>query len=165
MVTQGKWIVYAAIVGLFAMMGGFVYYASLDVPRLERATIELVDVELLDVNSIESRAKLKVTYLIANPSDKTFTIPLIRYNLKIDGVELGSGAYSTGDIAMPGRAAFFPGAAIELDNIFNLVYSDRISDQYNAIVSGQNLNYEAEGVMEVESAWSVIEKDFVTKLN
>jgi len=141
LVTQGKWIVYAAIVGLFAMMGGFVYYASLDVPRLEQATIELVDVELLDVNSIESRATLKVTYLVANPSDKTFTIPLIRYNLKIDGVELGNAAYSTGDIPMPGRVAFFPGAAIELDNIFNLVYSDRISDQYNAIVSGQNLNY------------------------
>jgi len=165
LVREGRWIVYAAMGGLFALLGGFVYYASLDNPELEKAEIELSSVELVDVNSIESRAKLKVSFLVTNPSDKTVTVPLISYNLKANGIDLGSGSYSTTDIAMPGRAAFYPDASIELHNIFKLVNSDQISDEYAAIVSGQDLTYEAEGTMTVESAWSIIEKDFVTKLN
>lgn len=164
MVAPGRWIVFAAIGGLLALMGGFWFYASLDKPELQKAEIELADVKVLDVNSIENRAKLSVTFLVTNPGDVTFTISQISYNLKAEGVDLGNGEYSTLDIAMPGRAAFYPDAAIELSNIFNLVYSDRISDQYDAIVSGQNLNYDAEGVISIESAWSIVEKEFITKL-
>ena len=164
MVAQGRWIVFAAMGGLFALLGGFVFYASLDNPELEKAEIELAGVEVLDVNSIENRAKLSVTFLITNPSDLTFTIPQISYSLKANGVNLGSGEYSTMDIAMPGRAAFFPDATIELPTTFSLVYSDRISDQYNTIVRGLPMNYEVEGMITIESAWSIVEKDFETKL-
>ena len=43
-------------------MAGGIYYASLDNPELERATIELDSVELTDVNSIEcSKIKSKLS--------------------------------------------------------------------------------------------------------
>ncbi len=67
---QSKMVVYVAIAGLFAMMGGFVWYASLDNPQLELAEIELQSVEVISVNSVEDSAKLQITFLVKNPSEK-----------------------------------------------------------------------------------------------
>ncbi|MBI2127472.1 MAG: hypothetical protein HYU00_00135, partial [Nitrosarchaeum sp.] len=53
---QNKIIVYAAIAGLFGMMGIIVWYASLDNPELEQVEIKLLNVEVKDVNKIENSA-------------------------------------------------------------------------------------------------------------
>ena len=109
---------------LLGMMGGIVYYASLDNDDLSMATIELESVELTDVNSVESRATLKVTFLVANPGEVTVTVPVITYTLYADGSDIGSGTYSTEDVAMPGRAAFYPDAEIPLKNKLTIVMSE-----------------------------------------
>ncbi len=160
MKPPGRSILVVAILALLGIMAGGVYYASLDNPELEKATIELDDVKLIDVNSIENTAKLKVTFLVTNPSDLTFTIPLINFDLYVDGVFVGLGSYSTEDIAMPGRAAFYSGAEIPLDTYMTLVRSADNHSAYDAIVSGQNIDYTATGMITVESAWSIIEKEF-----
>ena len=113
----GRSILVVAILALLGMMGGIVYYASLDNDDLSMATIELESVELTDVNSVESRATLKVTFLVANPGEVTVTVPVITYRLYADGSEIGSGTYSTEDVAMPGRAAFYPDAELSLIHI------------------------------------------------
>ena len=158
----GRSILFVAIIGLLAMMGGIVYYASLDNDDLSMATIELQEVELIDVNSIENRAMLKVTFLVANPGEVTVTVPVISYQLYADGSEIGSGAYSTEDVAMPGRAAFYPDAEIPLKNKMTIVMSEMSETVYNKIVSGQIVQYSATGQMTVESAWSIVELDFDT---
>ena len=158
----GRSILFVAIIGLLAMMGGIVYYASLDNDDLSMATIELQGVELIDVNSIENRAMLKVTFLVANPGEVTVTVPVISYRLFADGSEIGSGAYSTEDVAMPGRAAFYPDAEIPLKNKITIVMSEMSETVYNKIVSGQTVQYSATGQMTVESAWSIVELDFDT---
>ena len=158
----GRPILFVAIIGLLAMMGGIVYYASLDNDDLSMATIELQGVELIDVNSIENRAMLKVTFLVANPGEVTVTVPVISYRLYADGSEIGSGAYSTEDVAMPGRAAFYPDAEIPLKNKMTIVMSEMSETVYNKIVSGQIVQYSATGQMTVESAWSIVELDFDT---
>jgi len=61
---QSKMVVYAAIAGLFAMMGGIVWYASLDNPQLELTEIELQSVEVISVNSVEDSAKLQITFAL-----------------------------------------------------------------------------------------------------
>ena len=159
----GRPILFLAIIGLLAMMGGIVYYASLDNDDLSMATIELDSVELTDVNSVESRATLKVTFLVANPGEVTVTVPVITYRLYADGSEIGSGAYSTEDVAMPGRAAFYPDAEIPLKNKLTIVMSEMNETVYNKIVSGQVIQYAATGQMTVESAWSIVELDFDTR--
>lgn len=157
---QGRTILFVAIGGLLALMGGIVYFASLDNPELERIEIELFDVELLDVNSIENRAKLQTTFLVKNPSEKTFTVAIIAYELFANGKPIGTGQYSTADIAMPGRAAFYPGSEIPLKNIFQLVLSDTNAPEYQAIVEGEFVEYSVEGIVTVETAWSLVEKEF-----
>ena len=41
MALQSRMTVYVAIAGVLALMGGIVFYASLDNPELEQAEIEL----------------------------------------------------------------------------------------------------------------------------
>ena len=159
----GRSILFVAIIALLAMMGGIVYYASLDNDDLSMATIELESVELTDVNSVESRATLKVTFLVANPGEVTVTVPVITYTLYADGSDIGSGTYSTEDVAMPGRAAFYPDAEIPLKNKLTIVMSEMNETVYKKIVSGQVIQYAATGQMTVESAWSIVELDFDTR--
>jgi len=159
----GRSVLVIAIVALLGMMGGIVYYASLDNDDLSMATIELESVELTDVNSVESRATLKVTFLVANPGEVTVTVPVITYRLYADGSEIGSGTYSTEDVAMPGRAAFYPDAEIPLKNKLTIVMSDINKTVYDKIISGQTIQYSATGMMTVESAWSIVELDFDTR--
>ena len=124
MALQSKMTVYAAIAGVLALMGGIVYYASLDNASLEQAEIKLASVELRDVNTVTNQAKFDVTFLVKNPSDKTFTVSLIDYELYGDGQLIGTGMYSTADISLPGRALFISGAEVPLKNIFVLKKSD-----------------------------------------
>jgi len=161
---QGRTILFAAILGLLALMGGFVYYASLDNPELERIEIKLSNVELLDVNSIENKVKLRTTFLVKNPSEKTFTVSSIAYDLFVNGKSIGAGSYSTADIAMPGRAAFYPGSEIPLKNIFELILTDTNAQEYQSIIEGESLQYSVKGIVTVETAWSLIEKEFESSL-
>lgn len=156
--------VYAAIAGMLALMGGIIFYGSLDVPEIETTQIELQSVEVVEVNTIENRAKLEVVFLIKNPGDKTFTVPLISYDLFANGKHVGVGQYSTEDIAMPGRAAFYPNSEIPLTNFFNLVKTEANSDIYQMIVDGNDIQYSVEGNITVETAWALIEKDFQSSL-
>lgn len=157
-------ILFAALGGLFALMGFFVYYASLDNPELEKIEIELAGVDLKDVNSIENRATLEISLLIKNPSEKTFTIAIISYELFANGNSIGTGQYSTVDIPMPGRAAFYPGSEIALKNFFQLTLDDNNVQEYQSITNGENVQYRVKGEVTVETAWSIIEKNFESSL-
>ena len=161
---QSKAILFVAILGLFGLMGGFVYYASLDIPELELIEIKLDNVELLDVNSVENKVKLQTTFLVKNPSEKTFTVASIAYDLFVNGKSIGVGSYSTADIAMPGRAAFYPGSEIPLKNFFDLVLTDTNTQEYQSIIEGESLQYSVQGIVTVETAWSLLEKEFESTL-
>ncbi len=157
-------ILFVAIGGVFAIMGFFVYYASLDNPELDQIEIELVGIEVTEVNSIENRAELLTTFLVKNPSGKTFTVPLITFELFADGKSIGSGQYSTEDIAMPGRAAFYPGSEIPLKTKFNLVLSDSIIQEYQDIINDEKIRFSVEGEITAETSWSIIEKEFQSSM-
>ena len=158
----GRSILFVAIGALLAIMAGIVYYASLDQDDLSMTTIELQSVEVTDVNSIENLATLKITFLVTNSGEITMTVPVITYQLYADGSLVGNGVYSTEDVAMPGRAAFYPGAEIPLNNKMTIVMSDVNKNVYEKIISGQMVQYSTTGVITVESAWSIVELNFDT---
>lgn len=165
MALQSKMTVYAAVAGVLALMGGIVYYASLDNVELEQVEIELTNVELRDINTINNQAKFDITFLIKNPSDKTFTVAIIDYQLYGDGIELGSGQYSTADIALPGRAVFYPGAEVPLKNIFVLNKSEVSEEIYENAVKNQINNFNVEGTITTQTSWSTSDKEFQTSIN
>ncbi len=164
MQLQSKMIVYVAIAAMLAMMGGIVLYAGQDNPELELAEINLVGVDVVSIDKISGKLKIETTFLISNQGEKTFTVPLISYDIFADGVRLASGQYSTEDIAMPGRAAFYPDAKIALKSTTSIAKEDVDSQLYNALVDGEFRKYSAQGILTVESAWSVVEKEFQTSM-
>ena len=153
-------VVYIAIGAMLALLGGITWYASLDNPKLQTVEIAMGTVTLTGQNDIEGKAKLDVGFVISNPSDKTFTVSRIDYELFANGVSLGKGQYSTEDVAMPGRAAFYPNAKIELPNTFTLTKTAENADAFTTITSKGPVVYSAKGLIVVESAWSLVEKQF-----
>ena len=159
---QNKMTVYAAIAGVLALMGGIIYYASLDNADLEQVEIKLTSVKLMDVNIIDNQTKFEVTFLVKNPGDKTLTVSVIDYQLYGDDVLLGSGLYSTADVALPGRALFYSGAEVPLKNTFVLSKSEVDSEIYEKAVNEKITNFTSEGNITTQTAWSEIDKDFTT---
>jgi LEA14-like dessication related protein len=159
---QSKITVYVAVAGVFALMGGIVYYASLDNVELEQVEVELSSVKLKDVNTVDNQAKFDVTFLVKNPSDKTLTVSQIDYQLFGDGELIGSGLYSTADVSLPGRAIFYSGAEIPLKNIFVLSKSETDSGIYEDAINGKISSFSAEGKITTQTAWSEIDVDFNT---
>ena len=162
MARQSKLTVYLAIVGVLALMGRIIVYASLDNDELALIEIELTNVELLDVNTVDNQAKFEVTFLVTNPSDKTLTVSQIDFQLYGDNKLLGSGLYSTADIALPGRALFISGAEIPLKNTFVLSKSEVDSEIYEDATNERITSFSAEGNIITQTSWSEAEKDFKT---
>ena len=158
---QSKLTVYAAIVGVLGLMGGIVYYASLDNVSLEQVEVELTDVTLREAG--ENEAKFTLTFLVKNSSEKTFVVPVIEYQLYGDDVLLGSGKYSTEDVALPGRAQLLPGAEVPLKNTFILNKSEVGSEIYQSMINNEITNFVAEGMIITQSTWSVAETEFRTE--
>ena len=162
MKLQSKMTVYAAIAAMLALMGGIVYYSSLDNPFLEQVQIELESVQITNINNIQNTATLQVTFLVSNPTDKTFTVPSISYELFGDGQVIGAGQYSTEDIAMPGRVIFYSGASIPLKSTMTITADG--DTQYQDIVSNNIQEYTASGLITAESAWAIVEVDFESSI-
>jgi LEA14-like dessication related protein len=158
---QSKFTVYAAIAGVLALMGGIVYYASLDNVSLEQVEVELADVILREAG--ENEAKFFVTFLVKNPSEKIFVVPVIAYQLYGDDMLLGSGKYSTEDVALPGRAQIFAGAEVPIKNTFILNKSEVGSEIYQSMINNEITNFMAEGMIITQSTWSVVETEFRTE--
>ena len=53
-IKPSKIIVYAAIGAMFAFMGGIVYYSTYDIPELEKSELELLSVNVVEIDSIET---------------------------------------------------------------------------------------------------------------
>ena len=158
---QSRLTVYAAIVGCLGLMGGIVYYASLDNVSLEQVEVELTDVTLRV--SEENEAKFTLTFLVKNSSEKTFVVPVIEYQLYGNDVLLGSGKYSTEDVALPGRAQIFGGSEVPLKNTFILNKSEVGSEIYQSMINNEITNFVAEGMIITQSTWSVAETEFRTE--
>lgn len=158
MALQSRLTVYAAIAGVLALMGGIVYYASLDNVSLDQVEVELTDVTLRE--SGENETKLTLTFLVKNSSEKIYVVPVIEYQLYGDDVLLGSGKYSTEDVALPGRAQIFAGGEVPLKNTFILKKSEVGSEIYQSMIDGKITNFVVEGIITTQSTWSVAENEF-----
>jgi hypothetical protein len=162
--SRGRVVILGAFGGLGILMLGLVLFANSGQDVLTKVKLDLVSVKVLDENKISKRAHLEVAFNVTNPTTITATIPSINYDLFVNGKDLGSGHYSTEDIAMAGRAPLFPDSTVKFTNTFELVYTDQISNEYQSIVTGQPISYKVKGQVTVESAWTLITRDFNSTL-
>jgi len=146
---------------VFGFNGWYVYYASLDNVSLEQVQVELTDIALREAG--ENEAKFTLTFVVKNSSEKTFVVPVIEYQLYGDDVLLGSGKYSTEDVALPGRAQIFGGAEVPIKNTFILNKDEINSEIYQSVINNEITNFIAEGTIITQSTWSVAETEFRTE--
>ena len=160
MKPPGKIILYIALVLLLVFMGGMVYVSLLDIPELEKSELRIGSIELVNVDSIDNKIKLKVIFLLKNHASKTITVPVVSYELFVNAKSMGSSSYSSEDIPMTGRIPFFPGKELPLDSYIVIPLSDDNQDEYSAIVNGEDVTYSVIGQYTVETAWQLIEVHF-----
>ena len=153
-------ILYVAIGGLFAFLGGMVYYSTLDFPELEKSKLELLSVDVVEIDSIENRIFLKVIFGITNHGERTVTVPEISYELFANGLSLGSSSYSVSDIPMTGRVLLTSGLQVSLPGEITINLTDNNKDIYEAIAAGESLDYRVIGQYTIETAWQVIDIQF-----
>ena len=153
-------ILYVAIGGLFAFMGGIVYYSTLDFPELEKSELELLSVEVVEIDSISNRMYLKLVFGVTNHGERTVTVPVISYELFANGKSLGSSSYDVSDIPLNGRALMLSGMQVPLVGEMTVNLTDNNKDIYEAIAAGESLDYRVTGQYTIETAWQILDIQF-----
>ena len=153
-------ILFVAIGGLFAFMGGIVYYSTLDFPELEKSELDLLSVDVVEIDSIDNRITLNIIFGITNHGERTVTVPQIGFELFANGKSLGSSSYDVSDIPLNGRALMMSGMQVPLVGEITVNLTDGIKDVYEAIAAGESLDYRVTGQYRIETAWQVIDVQF-----
>jgi hypothetical protein len=153
-------ILFVAIGGLFAFMGGIVYFSTLDFPELEKSELDLLSVDVVEIDSIDNRITLNIIFGITNHGERTVTVPEIGFQLFANGKLLGSSSYSVSDIPLNGRALMMSGMQVPLVGEITISQTDDIKDIYEAIAAGESLDYRVTGQYTIETAWQVIDMPF-----
>ena len=151
---------YVAIGGLFAFLGGMVWFSTLDFPELEKSELDLLSVDVVEIDSIENRIFLKVIFGITNHGERTVTVPEISFELFANGQSLGSSSYSISDIPMTGRVLLTSGLQVSLPGEITINLTDNNKDIYEAIVAGESLDYRVTGQYTIETAWQLLDLQF-----
>ena len=153
-------ILYVAIGGLFAFLGGMVWFSTLDFPELEKSELELLSVDVVEIDSIDNRITLNIIFGITNFGERTVTVPEISYELFANGRSLGSSSYSVSDIPMTGRALLISGMQVVLESKMTINLTDDIEHVYKSIANGESVGYRVNGQYTIETAWQVLDIQF-----
>ena len=151
---------YVAIGGLFAFLGGMVWFSTLDFPELEKSELELLSVDVVEIDSIDNRITLNIIFGITNFGERTVTVPEISYELFANGRSLGSSSYSVSDIPMTGRALLISGMQVVLESKMTINLTDDIKHVYKSIANGESVGYRVNGQYTIETAWQVLDIQF-----
>ncbi len=142
------------------MMIFFYLYANSFQSDLDKVTVQIESINVLDENKVDKRAHLDVRFNLQNPTSITLTISTINYELYANGNKLGEGHLSTEDIPEAGRPILFANNNATLPNTFDLVDNDNIAKEYSAIINNQPVKFEVKGQVTIQSFLTAVTKDF-----
>ena len=160
MISTGRLVIIACFAGLGAMMLFFYLYANSFQADLNKVTVDIDSIKVLDENKIDKRAHLDVRFNIQNPNSLVLTVSTINYQLFVNGKSIGEGHFTTEDIPEAGRPALFANSNLTLPTTFDLVNSDTIAKEYSDITTSQPVKYEVKGQITIESFLTAVIKDF-----
>ena len=164
LLSKGRIVILACFAGLGLMMLFLYLYANSFQSDLEKVTISVDSVKVLDENKLDKRAHLDVRFNLQNPTSVTLTVSTINYELFANGKSLGQGHLSTEDIPEAGRPILFANDNATLPNTFDLVNTDGIANEYSNIMNNQPTKYEIKGQVTIQSFLTEVTKDFDVNL-
>ena len=164
LLSKGRIVILACFAGLGLMMLFLYLYANSFQSDLEKVTISVDSVKVLDENKLDKRAHLDVRFNLQNPTSITLTVSTINYELFANGKSLGQGHLSTEDIPEAGSPILFANDNATLPNTFDLVNTDGIANEYSDIMNNQPIKYEIKGQVTIQSFLTEVTKDFDVNL-
>ena len=134
-------MILACFAGLGAMMLFFFVYANSFQVDLNKVTVKIDSIKILDENKLDKSTHLDVRFNLQNPTSIVLTIATINYQLYANGKVLGDGHFTTNDIPEAGRPALFANSNVTIPTTFDLVNSDEIAKEYSDITTNQPVTY------------------------
>jgi LEA14-like dessication related protein len=150
----------ACFAGLGAMMLFFYLYANSFQNELDKVTISLESVKVLDENKMNKRGHLDVRFNIKNPTSTVLAVATINYELYANGNDMGAGHLSTEDIPEAGRPILFANSNVTLPNTFDLISTERNAKEYSDITNNLPVKYQVKGQVTIQSFLTAVVKDF-----
>ncbi len=165
--TRGKIVIIAIAIGIVATLAVFVLIANREGEGIRsQVTVTLKDVTMKGIDEEKNVMTIKVDFNVFNKASKTLTISKMDYELFANQKSLGQGIFSAESVPMSGRPPLFPSTNTTLPSDFRLNYSDSVKDVWNSLKSGNtaNISWRANGTAEIESALSIVDVPFESKL-
>jgi hypothetical protein len=161
-------VIIAIFVGFAAALAGLVGFTNLEQEEIG----PLVDVALADVRmkGIDKENPtlmiVRVDFTIFNETKQTLTIAKIDYDMYANEQFIGRGILSLEDAPLTGRAPLFPGTPTTLPSEMQLRQSPEVMHVWDELKDGNtdDIKWRADGVAQIETAFSIIEKEFDSTL-
>jgi len=166
--TRGKIVIIAIFVGFAAALAGLVGFTNLE----QEEIAPLVDVALADVKmkGIDKENPtlmiVRVDFTIFNETKQVLTIAKIDYDIYANEQFVGRGLLSLEDAPLTGRAPLFSGTPTTLPSEMQLRQSPEIMHVWDKLKDENtgDIKWRADGIAHIETAFSIIEKEFDSTL-
>jgi hypothetical protein len=122
-----------------------------------QAEIKLDSVEVTAVNIMLNHAMLKINFLITNHGEQKFSIAEISYELFANGKSMGNSTHCVG-------SCNFIAADVSSDSYLEIFLTESNSDEYLAIVNGEDVEFSVKGVYTIETSWQLHDHEFEGKI-
>lgn len=166
--TRGKAIIIAIFVTVGLTFLGLYLFEQTETGEvspevevmLENVKMKRIDVENPDLMIVQ------VDLAIFNNTTQTLALSRIGYDLYANEQFIGKGNLSLEDIPLTGRAPLFPGSSTMFSTDMQFRKSPDLEEIWDKLRNDntEGITWRAEGVAQVETAFSIIEKDFETTL-
>ncbi len=167
MLSRGKIVVIAISIGIVASLGALYLYSQGEAGQYgSQVRVTLKDVKMKSLDEQNNVMNIEVDFNVLNNADKTLTISKMDYELFANENSVGRGFFSAEDIAMTGRPGLFSHANATIVSDFQLKYSDTVKDLWGSLKNKEtnNISWRVNGTAEIESAISIAEVPFDSKL-
>ncbi len=165
--TRGKIVIIAISIGIVASLAGLVAFTNQEATTIgPQIGVKLEKVKMKALDEQTNAMTLEVDLAVTNNAAKTLTISKMDYELFANEKSLGQGYFSAETVPLSGRPPLFPSTSTTLPSDFRLKYSDSVKDVWNSLKSGgtANISWRANGTAEIESALSIVDVPFESKL-
>ncbi len=166
--TRGKIVITAIFVGIAAALAGLVGFTNLEQEEIgPQMAVTLAGVKMKHIDKENPTLMIvQVDFAIFNDTKQTLTISKIDYDMHANERLIGRGLLSLEDAPLTGRAPLFPGTSTTLPSEMQLRQSPEIMDVWDKLNNGniEDITWRANGVAQIESAFSIIEIAFNSTL-
>lgn len=166
--TRGKIVIIAIFAGVAAALAGLVGFTGLEQEELSpKITVNLAEVTMKSIDRDDpTLMTVEVAFSILNESKQTLAVSKIDYDLYANENLLGRGNLSLEDIPLTGRAPLYSGSTTTIPSEMKLRKSAENAEMWDKLNTGmtEDVTWRADGTAQIESAFSIIDVDFDSKL-